>query len=76
MTRGVGAATEICTMTSERDRDQATEPGRTPGQAEGERGDQPATERDPGRTPGQAEGDRATVDEAIRQQEQRGDQSR
>ena len=63
-------------MTNERDRDRTPEPGRTPGQAEGERGDQSATEPDPGRTPGQAEGDRETVEESIRQHEQRGDQSR
>ena len=58
-------------MTNESERNRPAEPGRTPGKAEGERGDQPATEPDPGRTPGQAEGDRTTVEESIRRHERR-----
>lgn len=64
-------------MTNTNDRDRyatGKAPGRTPDQAEGEREDaerhpSPPEARRP--TPGQAEGDRATVEEALRQREQR-----
>jgi len=61
-------------MTEEQRR--TAEPGRTPGQAEGER-TQTADEREatrvPGRTGGQAEGDRDTVEQSLREHEQKGD---
>ena len=49
----------------------ADEPGRTPGKAEGERGE-PTPEaalHEPGRTPSQAEGSRETVEEDLRRKQ-------
>ena len=44
------------------------DPGRTPGQAEGdEAGTQEKSPREPGKTPGQAEGDPETVEDDLRQ---------
>ena len=62
-------------MTEQRAQRETAEPGRTPGQAEGEpdRGDQstPNTPAEPGRTPSQAEGDRETVEQSLREKEQK-----
>ena len=48
------------------------EPGRTPGQAEGGRGEERAADalQEPGPTASQAEGDRETVEEDLRQKGQ------
>ena len=53
---------------------QAVDPGRTPGQAEG--GEEATQAQEPGKTPGQAEGERGAVEEALRGQGKKQDAPR